>query len=164
VDAVHAGYDADPGPRQPGQVGDLATRVHAHLEHGGAVIATKAQERQRQADLVVLVALAPEGAERRAQDRRDGLLRGRLGDAPGHADDQRLEACAPARRKGAKGDHAVRHGEDGDVTQRVEHRVRDGARHDERGGPCYRGRCQEPVAVRPLSRERHEQLAWTDEP
>ena len=42
------------------QVGDLATDVHAHLEDGRLVLGAEAKHRQRQADLVVLVALALE--------------------------------------------------------------------------------------------------------
>ena len=51
---------------------------------------------QRQADLVVLVALAAQRPERGAEDGRDRLLGRGLGDAPGHADDERVEPAPPA--------------------------------------------------------------------
>ena len=74
VDAQHGGDDADPGPGEARQLGDLAAGVHAHLEHGADVVAPQAEEGQRQSDLVVLVAFAPERSTATRQDGGDGLL------------------------------------------------------------------------------------------
>ena len=51
-----------------GQVGDLAADVHPHLEHGRLVLRAEPQDRQRQADLVVLVALVAQGPEAGRED------------------------------------------------------------------------------------------------
>ena len=96
VDRLHRGDDADRRPGHRREVGDLAADVHAHLEDRCLVLRAEAQERQRQPDLVVLVALVLERPARRAEDRRDRLLGRGLGDAAGDPDDQRIEAPAPA--------------------------------------------------------------------
>ena len=101
--------------------------------------ATEAQQRQWQADLVVLVALAAERPVGRREDGGDGLLRRRLGDAPGHADDQRVEPRTPARRQRTQRDDGVGDGDDGHVAKRVEHGVRNRPRDDERGGTGHHG-------------------------
>jgi hypothetical protein len=77
------------------------------------VVRTQAQQRQRQPDLVVLVALVPERRHRRPEDRRDGLLRRRLGDRAGDPDDERIEPGAPLR-----GDRPERGERGGDRPQR----------------------------------------------
>ena len=64
-----------------GQLGDLAADVHPHLEDGRLVLRTEPQQRQRQPDLVVLVAFGAQGPASRAQDRGDRLLGRGLGDA-----------------------------------------------------------------------------------
>ena len=81
VNRLDRGDDADLRPPDPGQVGDLAADVHAHLEDGRLVVRPEPHDRQRQADLVVLVALVLEGHEIAREDRRDRLLRRGLGDA-----------------------------------------------------------------------------------
>ena len=102
VDGLDRGHHADPRPRDPGEVGDLAADVHPHLEDGRLVLRPQAQDRQRQPDLVVLVALVAQRPEAPAEDGRDGLLGRGLGDAPGDADHERVEPAAPAGREGAQ--------------------------------------------------------------
>ena len=102
------GHDADRRPRHRGEVGDLARHVHAHLEHRRLVLRAEAQERQRQPDLVVLVALALERPPGGAEDRRDRLLRRRLGDAAGDPDDERVEPARASRRPPRRGPRAHR--------------------------------------------------------
>ena len=73
---------------------DVAGHVHAHLEHGGLVLRTQPQQRQRQADLVVLVA-SLRSIRQRAARTSPLLLGGRLGQRAGDADHERREAVAP---------------------------------------------------------------------
>ena len=82
----------------PRQRGDLARMVHAQLDHSQPVRRIQPQQCQRQADLVVQVAL---GCQRRLrlpgpQDRRDHLRHGSLAVASGDGDQRQLEARAPA--------------------------------------------------------------------
>ena len=55
------------GPGERGEVGDIALHVHAHLQHRRLGRGGQAQQGQRQADLVVLVALVGQHLARRAQ-------------------------------------------------------------------------------------------------
>ena len=107
VDAEDRRHDPDPGPGDPGELGDLAADVHPHLEHGGLVLRAKPQERQRQADLVVLVALAP---ERPAIASPRTVAMASLVDVlamlPGDADDERVEPGPPAGGDGLEGARA----------------------------------------------------------
>ena len=100
--AAHRGDDADGGPRQSRQERDLALRVEAHLEHRHLVLRAQAQQRQRQADLVVLVARVAQHPEASGQDLRRELLRGGLGERAGDAHDERREAVAEGRRDRAQ--------------------------------------------------------------
>ena len=108
------------GRADRGQLGDLAADVHAHLEDGGLVLRAEAQDGQRQADLVVLVALALERPEAAAQDRRDRVLRRGLGDGAGDADDERVEPAPPGRRDGLEGASGSGHADDGHVAEGVD--------------------------------------------
>ena len=63
VDRLDGRDHADLRSCDPGQLGDLAADVHAHLEDGGLMVGAQAHDRQRQSDLVVLVALVLEGHE-----------------------------------------------------------------------------------------------------
>ena len=95
--APHRGHDADGRPREVGQQRDLTGRVEAHLEHGHLVLGAQAQQRQRQPDLVVLVAGAAQHREALRQHLGRELLGGGLGQRAGDADDERVEAIAVAR-------------------------------------------------------------------
>ncbi len=99
------------------QVGDLATDVHAHLEHRRLVLGPEPEDRQRQADLVVLVALVPKRFEAAAEDGRDRLLRRCLGDRAGHAHDERREPRAPGRRDRVERQEGIGNGQDRHVAQ-----------------------------------------------
>ena len=119
MDGLDRGHDADPWPRDPREVGDLAADVHPHLEDGRLVLRPETQDRQRQPDLVVLVALVAERPETSREDRRDGLLGRGLGDAARDADDERVEPAAPAGRHGAERRERIRHPDRGDVPERA---------------------------------------------
>ena len=54
---MHGGHHADGRTADRGELADLPADVHAHLEDGGLVLRPEPQDGQRQADLVVLVAL-----------------------------------------------------------------------------------------------------------
>jgi hypothetical protein len=163
VDALHRRHHADLRASQARQVRDLAPGVHAHLEDHGAVIRAEPEERERQPDLVVLVALRTEGPELRPEDRRDRLLRRGLGDAAGHADDERREPGAPAGGEGAERHERVLHGQHGHVAEGVEDRGGNGPRDDQRGG-AGDGGCREiAMTVGALAGQRHEQLAGEDD-
>ena len=62
VDGLDRGDDADGRTRDPGEVGDLPADVHPHLEDGRLVLRSQVQDRQRQPDLVVPVALPSEAS------------------------------------------------------------------------------------------------------
>jgi hypothetical protein len=163
MDGLDRGHDADLGPADRGQLADLPADVHAHLEDGGLVIRTETKHGQRQADLVVLVALVLERDQLRGEDGRDRLLRRGLRDRARHADDERVEATAPRRRDGVEPAQRVRDLDDrgvdaveGDAVRRVGH---------DRGRRAVRQRrADERVAVRVLARQRDEQVARDDLP
>ena len=162
MDRLDRGHDADPRPGDAGQVGDLAADVHPHLEDGRLVLRAEAQERQRQADLVVLVALVAQRPEAAAEDGSDGLLGRGLGDAPGHADDQRIEPAAPAGGDRPERGQRVGDADDRDVAERG--RVGDRSRDDERGSSPGDRVGQVGVAIGPLAGECDEHLARRDQP
>jgi len=120
----------------------------------------------RTADLVVQVALV---AERRHRDPEDGshrLLRRRLGDRAGHADDQRIEAHPPVRGDRLEAAERVRDDDDARVPagQRLRFR-RARCLRDENGRRAgVQGRGDEPMSVSPLARQRDEQVARRHKP
>ena len=164
VHAVNRRDNADARLRQAGKVGDLTARVHAHLEHHRAVVGAEPQERQRQADLVVLVALGAQRSERRTEDGGDGLLGRGLGDAPRDAHHQRIEARPPAGGDRGQRDEPIRHAEHGHVAECVEDRLPDRSADDERGRAREGGVGQEAVAVGSLAGKGNEELAVAHEP
>ncbi len=168
VDRLHGGHDPDRRPPDRGQLADLAADVHAHLEHRGLVPRPQAEHRQRQADLVVLVALRAQRDEPALQHARDGLLGGGLGDAAGDPDDQRREPGAPGRGHRVQGPERIRDEDHGDVAEGLERRltrVRVGQPPDQdRGGARRGGRGEVSMPVGPLALQRDEQVAGLDEP
>ena len=146
----------------PGQLGDLAADVHAHLEHGGLVLRTEPQQRQRQADLVVLVALASQRREpaRRGRPRwppwwtswRCSRSRPRRAAGTGAASRRRPRRAPPARRR--RGRPSGRRGAAGSG---------DGPGDQQGGGAPGDRLADERVTVGPLTRQRDEQLARPDQ-
>ncbi len=120
----------------------------------------EAEDGQRQADLVVLVALVLERPEAGRQDRRDGLLGRGLGDAPGDPDGERVEPPAPGGGQGLERGERPGDPDDADVADRR----REGARPaDEEGrGAGLDGRDEVVVAVGPLAGQGDEQVARLD--
>ena len=91
--------DADVGAADGAQAGDLAEAAHAHLEHEHLGVVGRAEDRDRQALLVVEAALVggdpPAGADGGAHE----VLGARLADAAGDADDGGGEPVARPRRQ-----------------------------------------------------------------
>ena len=157
VDRLDRRHDADPRPADPGQVGDLAADVHAHLQDERLVRPIEAEDRQRQADLVVLVALAAQGPEADGEDRADRLLGRCLGDAPGDSHRERVEAAAPAARDRPERVDRPADSHDADL---AEHLGRQAGPADQDGGRPVRDRLGEVlVAVGPLAGQGHEEVA-----
>ena len=115
-------------------------------------------QRQRQADLVVLVALRLERPQRAAQDGRDRFLRRGLGDAARDPDDERVEPPPPAGGDRTEPGQGVGDPHDRDVAER--HRDRRCRRVTSRAAaPRSTASRRMEVAVGPLARQRHEQVA-----
>ena len=87
------------------------------------MLGAKAQQRQRQPDLVVEVAFVPERSVARRKRATDRLLRRGLRDAAGNADDHGVEPAPPGRGDGSERREGVGDTHDRDV---AEHRwIRD---------------------------------------
>ena len=74
---------------------DVARLYMPISSDGDLVLGPMPQQRQRQADLVVLVGLAAQHVPALGQDLGDLLLGRCLGQRAGHADDERIEPVAP---------------------------------------------------------------------
>ncbi len=113
------------------------------------------EDRQRQADLVVLVALALEGRHRGGEDGGRGVLRGGLGHAAGDPHHDRREAGPPGGRDGVQAGQRVGDPDDRDVAEGVEGGLAEGLGHEERGRLA-----EKAVAVGPLARQSDEEGTW----
>jgi hypothetical protein len=91
------------------KAGDLARVVHAQLDDRRPAAFAQAQQRQRQADVVVEVAFGGERriADPRAEDRRDHLRHRRLAVAARDRDERHREAAPPRGRELAQRAPAV---------------------------------------------------------
>src|SRR3954447_5145038 len=92
---TNRGDDTDRGLGERRECRDVTDDVHTHLEDGYLVLGAQPQERQWQADLVVLVALVAQHLPAGREHLGDLLLGGRLGNRSGDADDERVEPRAP---------------------------------------------------------------------
>ena len=95
VDGAQGGDDPHLGLGDPGELGDLPAPAHAHLEHEHLGADGRAEDRQRQPDLGVEVALVGDDAELLAEHRAQEILGRRLADAAGDADDRAGQGAAP---------------------------------------------------------------------
>ena len=160
MDRLDAGDDADPWPADPGEIGDVACDVHAHLEDERLICGGEAQDGQRQADLVVLVALVLERPIASRQDGRHGLLRRGLGEAPGDPDGERIEPPAPGGGEGVERRQRPGDPDDADVADRGRQGARPADQESRRTGL---GRGDEViVAVGPFAGQGNEQVARPD--
>ncbi len=84
------------------EIGNLAGVIHAHLDHCGAMRGTQTQQGQRQADVVVEIALGGQhgiGAEMCRKNRGAHFLDRSLAIAPCHTDQGNFEAPTPLGSK-----------------------------------------------------------------
>ena len=164
VRRAHRGDHADRGPRHGRQQRDVAGDVHAHLEHRDLVLGPQPQQRQRQADLVVLVALVAQHRPALGQRLGDLLLGGRLGQRSGDArrPAARSGRATPPRPRAAPPASATAT----TLTRRPE--AATAARRERRVPQHQCGRArrdgigQEPMAVRALAGQREEGVARLD--
>ena len=163
VDGQDRRDDSDVGSGHRRELRNLAADVHPHLEDGGLVFGPETQQRERQPDLVVLVALTPERLESLGEDARSGLFRRGLGDAAGDPDDERGEPRAPAGSHRVECRKAVPHQDDCHVAEPLERHGIGRPGDDESCRSGGRGVGEEAVAVGPLAGERDEEIAGHDE-
>ena len=149
---VHQGHA---GAGDVGQVGDLARVVHAQLDHRRLMRGGEAQQRQRQAHVVVEVALRGQGrialvgAQHGGQHLRDGGL----AVAAGHGYQRQIKLSAPAGRQRAQGRQGVGHLNAGQA-RRLQPAMGNGG-----GGAGRAGLGQKGVGVETLALQGHEQVA-----
>ncbi len=131
------------------QRGRLAAMIHAELDRRDAMRGAQPQQRHRQADRVVEIALRREHggvAEMRAQDGREHFLHGRLAVAADDDDDRNRELPPPVR--GQRAQRGLRISGDDEVAFDVVGTVGGDQRGD---GAPLEGRRDEIVAVEALA-------------
>ncbi|MDT4829024.1 hypothetical protein FQZ97_624320 [compost metagenome] len=159
--ALGIGHQRHRGRRHGRQLRDLAGMVHAQFEHGGPVLRTQAQQRQRHADIVVEVAGGGQAARLATpigQHGRNHFLGRGFAVAAGHRDDGQGKLRAPGRA-----DTHQRH------ARVAQHQLRQagagyGMRHHGRARAARLGLVQIVVRVEVLAHQRHEQLSRADAP
>ena len=85
---------ADVGPRERREPRDLAEAAHAHLDDADLGVGLEPAERERHAELVVVVPLGRDRAPVGRAERGEDVLRRRLAGRAGDADDARPRAVA----------------------------------------------------------------------
>ena len=93
----------------PRQLANLARMIHSHFDHGGPAIVGQTQNRQRHAEVIVVVADGAAGAELHAQQARDGVFGGGLAGASGDADHRSAPALSRLARQLLQRGQRVRH-------------------------------------------------------
>jgi hypothetical protein len=93
VGAADGEHDRDVGRGDAREVGEVADPVGAHLEDEGRGLLAGAQDRQRQADLVVEGPGRGDQLPARGQDVDEQVLGRRLADRAGDRDDVRAPAA-----------------------------------------------------------------------
>jgi hypothetical protein len=159
MDGADVGDHGDVGRGDAGEGPDLAGRAHAHLEDGRLVGRIEPEERQGQAEGVVVVPLGPEDPEPGSQERGRELLGRRLADAAGHADDLDRPADQDLPGQGLESLHRVPDQDE------AEGRIgdRDRPADDGTGGAAPGRGGDEIVSVAP-ARDGEEQAARGDRP
>ena len=152
---AHVRDDGDVGAHHLAEIADLAEVVHARLDDGGAVLRRQAQERQRRADVVVVIGLGLKRLEALGQHRGDHLLRRRLAGGTGDLHDREREAPAVPRSERAQGEQRVVH-----KNVELAGLQRSGRVHGQAARRAARKRAVEiGVAVELLADERDKQVA-----
>ena len=104
-------HDADRRRRNRRHGLNLVQAAHADLDDSSRVLLAQAQERQRQADLIVVVGLRLEDRAARREHRSREILRRRLAVRARDGDDRQREAHAPGVRELLIGRERVRRDE-----------------------------------------------------
>ena len=151
----HVRYHAHLRPRDLAERADLAGGAHRHLEHRPAMAMREAEQRQRQADLVVVVRLVLQQRIAAAEDGGDELFRRRLAHAARHADHLRPPPVAASGGQPLEGGQRVRHHEDGDGGRQRGRRLS----HEHASRATLDGVRDEGVSVATLARQREEEIA-----
>ncbi len=156
VGGAGGGDDGDVGRGDPGQGGDLAPVVHPHLDDGVFGIADDLEEGERDADVVVQVALGGDGAEFLAQHRGDHLLGAGLPAAAGDGDDPGHVGTAVGGAEFLQRDEGIGDGDEAEILrQRLLGQPRDHCRDGSGGGRLR----DEAVAVEPFPAQGEEAIA-----
>ena len=110
--------DADLGPGELGELGDLAEAAHRQLQDADLGVLFEAAESERHADLVVEAGLCRDRVRRRTGQRGEDVLRRRLPHRARDGDDARRAALAHGSRDASKSREGIvgnerRHGATG---------------------------------------------------
>ena len=141
--------------RQGRRPGDLAEMIGAQLDHAVLVGIAQAQQRHRQAEIVVEVAVIGEafGLETRGIPHKDGMhqaLDAGLAAVAGHRDQRPPPGTATRRRQQPEGQPGIR---DDDLRQRIIHCPLD----QRRDGTIGASLGEEVMGIEALTLQRHEQ-------
>ena len=133
---------------------DLAGVIHAHFKHAHLIAAPRPQERERDADVVVQIALGSRNLKMFAEHRRRQIFRARLAIATRQPDGLERQRAAVVRREFLQTGERVRDEDDGEVRRQIRghflhHRAR-------RAAP--RGLGDESVRVEILPTQRHKKI------
>ena len=147
---VHRGHVGDDGHvrvRPLREPRDLAQVVHAAFDGGVAVLLAEPQERERNADFVVEVALGLEGRSHRGEHLRDQLLGAGLSGRAGDADQFEIwQPAPPAGGQASERAPRVRRREDRDAL-RPGARLGQRIRRDQDAGSATLHRLGDEVAA-----------------
>ena len=151
--------ECDGGPGDPREIRCFPGMVHPDLDHRRAVLAAQAEQRQRQADLVVEVAVGCQHvrlAPVLAQATRDHLLDRGLSIRPCHRRKRQIEAPAPMSGERAEPRRGIRY-----RSKRQGRSKRRRAFVPDQGGRGTRARRlrHEIVSIEARAGQRHEQIA-----
>ncbi len=147
------------GPSDLAQARGLAHVVDAHLDDGRFVPDVQPEQRIRDADPVVQIALGLQRAPTRGEHARDHLFRGGLAVAAGDGDKRQREARAMRGREQLIRAQRIGHAEQQRAGGSERRRRRVVRAHDDGGCARGHGRGHEFVGVEPLPGQGHEQVA-----
>ncbi len=162
VRGADVGDHAPVGRGDAGQRGNFAGVIHAHLDDRDFVLGHEAQQLQRQAEVVVQIALRFEHVEFCAERGGHGFLGGGFSGRAGDGDDAAAPLAAHVRGQRLQGDERI-FGDQERVGKRGIGQG-SGARARDDGGDCAALECggDEIVAVEALAAHGKEQLAGRD--
>ena len=107
------GDHADLRPRDGRQLANLARVIHAHLQHGDAAVIGQAQNRKRNAHMVIEIADRLAHRQCGGEQMRDGILGRSLAGDAGDADDRPAPARPRPARQRLQGRQRIRYRQQG---------------------------------------------------